>query len=106
MVQQRRGMDSVYFLGFGVNAMQWPCGLISPSTILHVPIAVAVFPGMNWMQSSQSVPSFFARSSYCTADFASLSAANALVPVSETIAMPVSAQIPRLTSERREIPSC
>jgi hypothetical protein len=36
-----------YFLGFGVNAMQWPWGLISPSTTLHVPMAVAVLPGMN-----------------------------------------------------------
>jgi hypothetical protein len=39
--------DDRYFLGFGVNAMQWPWGLISPSTILQVPNAFAVLPGMN-----------------------------------------------------------
>jgi hypothetical protein len=37
----------LYFLGLGVKAMQWPCGLISPSTSLHVPKAFAVLPGMN-----------------------------------------------------------
>src|SRR6266700_593377 len=100
-------MDGLYFVGFGENAMQWPCGLISPSTILQVPRAVAVLPDMNWMQSSQSAPSFFAWSSYCTADFASfLSEAHVFVPASETIAMPVSAQRPLLTSERREIALC
>jgi hypothetical protein len=39
--------DDPYFLGLGVNAMQWPWGLISPSTILQVPNAFAVLPGMN-----------------------------------------------------------
>ena len=33
--------------GFGVNATQCPCGLIAPSTILQVPSALAVLPGMN-----------------------------------------------------------
>ena len=39
--------DDRYLLGLGVNAMQWPCGLISPSTILQVPNALAVLPGTN-----------------------------------------------------------
>ena len=37
----------LYLLGLGVNAMQCPCGLMSPSTILQVPMALGVFPGMN-----------------------------------------------------------
>ena len=36
-----------HFFGFGENAMQWPCRLISPSTILHVPLALAVLPDTN-----------------------------------------------------------
>ncbi len=39
--------DDRYLPSLGVNAMQWPWGLISPSTILHVPRALAVLPGMN-----------------------------------------------------------
>ena len=39
--------DDRYLPGLGVNAMQWPWGLISPSTILQVPKALTVLPGMN-----------------------------------------------------------
>src|SRR6202790_3100069 len=59
------------------------------------------------MQSSQSFPSSFPTSTYCTADFASfVSAADILVPVREAIAIPATAQTPPLTSERRETPVC
>ena len=39
--------DDRYLPGLGANATQWPWGLISPSTILQVPRASAVLPGMN-----------------------------------------------------------
>ena len=38
-------------LGLGVNAMQCPCGLIVPSTILQVPLSFAVLPGTTCAQS-------------------------------------------------------
>jgi hypothetical protein len=42
-----RSVDRPYFLGLGVNAMQWPWGLISPSTILQVPRDLGDLPAMN-----------------------------------------------------------
>ena len=45
--QRSLQIDERYLPDFGVNAMQWPCGLISPSTIWQVPRAFAVLPGMN-----------------------------------------------------------
>jgi hypothetical protein len=41
----------------GVKAMHQPLGLMGPSTTLHVPGPIPFFPGMKWMQSSQSFPS-------------------------------------------------
>lgn len=63
---------STHFFGLGENAMQWPCGLILPSTILQVPRSLAVLPAMYWLQSSQSLPSSLPASTYCNADLASL----------------------------------
>ncbi len=54
----RRGFAVSVYAGRGENAVHQPSGLMGPVMTLHVPFAVALFPGVKSVQAEHLWPSF------------------------------------------------